>query len=240
MPRVPIDYSKSVIYKIQHKEEIHLLYIGSTSNFRTRKNTHKCECSNPNQKNYNLKKNIMIRDFGGWEMFNIIQIKEFPCNNKRELEKEEDNILIETHAIMNTNRAFVSDEEKKKNSIEFSKKYYEKNKDKIKKYNKEYSKNNKDKINENSRNRRKQNPEKFKEVYEKNKDKINENARNRRKQNPEKFKELDKNNRLKNLEKIKEVRSIQYTCICGGCYKSNHKSTHLKTKKHLDFLLNAK
>ena len=39
MPQV--DYSKIVIYKIQHKEKDELLYVGSTTHFRNRKVQHK-------------------------------------------------------------------------------------------------------------------------------------------------------------------------------------------------------
>ena len=46
MPRTPIDYSKSVIYKIQHLEKDELVYVGSTTNFVKRKNKHKSCCKN--------------------------------------------------------------------------------------------------------------------------------------------------------------------------------------------------
>ena len=236
MPRVPIDYSKAVIYKLQHKEHSHLLYIGSTTNFRLRKNGHKCECSNPEQSNYNLKKNSIIRENGGWEMFNMIQIKEFPCENKRELEKEEDRIIRELNPLMNLFRAFISEEERKSVNCERTRKYNNNNKEIVSERNKKYQEENRDKINEQERKRRQENPERLRNYREENRDKINEQARKRRQEDPEKFKDKDKINRLKYLDKIKDVRSINHTCECGGCYKLNHKSTHLKTKKHLDFI----
>ena len=41
MPRKNIDYSKTIIYKIQHIDKEELLYVGSTTDFRRRKSKHK-------------------------------------------------------------------------------------------------------------------------------------------------------------------------------------------------------
>ena len=74
------DYSKSVIYKIQHLKDNNLLYIGSTTNFTQRKNKHKFSCKKGKSKVYE-----MIRGNGGWYCFKMIVIKEFPCENKIQL-----------------------------------------------------------------------------------------------------------------------------------------------------------
>ena len=37
MPRVIMDYSKTIIYKIQNQDKPELLYIGHTTNFNERK-----------------------------------------------------------------------------------------------------------------------------------------------------------------------------------------------------------
>ena len=37
MPKTPIDYSKSVIYKIEHIEKPELVYVGSTTDLTKRK-----------------------------------------------------------------------------------------------------------------------------------------------------------------------------------------------------------
>ena len=46
MPKNPIDYSKTIIYKIQHIEKDDLIYVGSTTNFTKRKSAHKACCIN--------------------------------------------------------------------------------------------------------------------------------------------------------------------------------------------------
>ena len=85
MPKIPIDYQKSVIYKIQHVDKPELLYVGSTTNFAKRKQQHKDSCNNSNDNGYNLHVYQMIRDNGDWKSFKIIIIKEYPCNTKTEL-----------------------------------------------------------------------------------------------------------------------------------------------------------
>ena len=61
MPRLPIDYSKAFIYKICCKDKnIEECYIGSSTNFVKRKNSHKTICNNINSKEYNQKKYIFI------------------------------------------------------------------------------------------------------------------------------------------------------------------------------------
>ena len=58
MPRTPIDYSKTLIYKLVHKEDYdnENIYIGSTTDFVKRKNSHKSCC------NSEIIKNITIRN----------------------------------------------------------------------------------------------------------------------------------------------------------------------------------
>ena len=44
----------------------------------------------------------MIRENGGWESFKMLEIKKFPCSDKREAEAEEDRIMREAKTSMNT------------------------------------------------------------------------------------------------------------------------------------------
>ena len=49
MPKVEIDYSKTIIYKLCCKDiNITDIYVGHTTNFIKRKNEHKSDCNNPN------------------------------------------------------------------------------------------------------------------------------------------------------------------------------------------------
>ena len=89
------DYNKTVIYKIINYEYPDLIYIGSTTNFRIRKNQHKNRTTNPNNEKYHLKLYANIRNYGGWDSWKMILIREFPCTNKRQAEKEEDKYMME-------------------------------------------------------------------------------------------------------------------------------------------------
>ena len=78
MPKESMDYSKCIIYKIQHINNDELLYVGHTTNFNKRKYNHKSSVNNEKGNLYNLKLYQMIRENGGWDNFNMIVIKEFP------------------------------------------------------------------------------------------------------------------------------------------------------------------
>ena len=120
-----VDYSKTVIYKIQHKSKDELLYVGSTTHFGNRKVQHKDKCYNANNKIYNNKLYTTIRQNGGWDAFNMVIIKEFPCENKRQAEAEEDRIMRQMLSSLNMQRAYITEEEKRKQQHI----YYEENKD---------------------------------------------------------------------------------------------------------------
>ena len=53
MPKIPVDYSKTVIYKIEHIDDDSLVYVGHTTNWDKRKCEHKSFCNNENSSNYN-------------------------------------------------------------------------------------------------------------------------------------------------------------------------------------------
>lgn len=124
-PKV-IDYSKSVIYKIEHVDNPELLYVGSTTDFIRRKSQHKYTCKNINNKKFNLKLYQMIRAHGDWESFKIMIIKEFPCNNKTELVIEEEKHRKELQATLNSIRCFNTIEDTKEQDKEYRKNNKEK------------------------------------------------------------------------------------------------------------------
>lgn len=59
---------------------------------------------------------------------------------------------------------------------------------------------------------------------------INNNVPNRS------IKEYRKKYNETNKEKIKEKRNIKNVCECGSSYTCRNKSTHFKTKKHINFI----
>ena len=103
MPKHSIDYLNCCIYKIEHIENASLVYVGHTTNFKQRKLRHKSSCNNETDKSkHNYKVYQMIRKNGGWDMFRMIEIEKYPCNDKQEAEKREFEIMKKLNASMNT------------------------------------------------------------------------------------------------------------------------------------------
>jgi len=102
-------YNKSIIYKLEHVSNPELVYIGGTTNFNARKAQHKSRTLNPNDKEYMAYKYKMIRENGGWNMFQMIPIKNVSVNSKRELEMEEEVVREEYKAKLNSHKAYTND-----------------------------------------------------------------------------------------------------------------------------------
>jgi hypothetical protein len=106
MTRIKVDYSNTIIYKIQHISNEDLIYIGATTDFRHRKSAHKSQSNNYNTTTLTGKTILYktIKENGGWENFRMIEIKKFPCKDKRESDAEEFKMIQEMKAIMNYQR----------------------------------------------------------------------------------------------------------------------------------------
>jgi len=185
------DYSKTVIYVIKCKDDnITEEYIGSTTNFRSRKNHHKSCCNNENDKHHNYNIYQFIRANGGFENWIMIQLEEYPCKNKREAERREEEVRLERKATLNMIRAFRTEENIKKDKKECDKKYCEKNKHTIKERKRIYREKHKNTIKEKRRIYDEINKEKikekrteyFKQYRENNKEIIKEKQRQKRAQ----------------------------------------------------------
>jgi hypothetical protein len=116
------------IYKIEHKTNPELVYVGSTSHFNQRKKQHKRRCNSSELKVYE-----MIREHGGWDQFDMVELKQIECT-QLESRQEEERVRIELNARLNMIRA-VADPEYVK---EQRKQYYEQNREQILEYKKEY------------------------------------------------------------------------------------------------------
>ena len=67
MPKIEIDYSNTIIYKITCKDpNITDVYVGHTTNFVQRKHAHKQSCINNKSSNHKCKLYEVIRNNGGW------------------------------------------------------------------------------------------------------------------------------------------------------------------------------
>jgi hypothetical protein len=82
----------------------------------------------------------MIRDNGGFDRFKMIEVEKYPCEDKREAERREDEVMKELKASMNTYKSFTTDEERKERNKEKTIEYREINKEYIKEQKNEYMK----------------------------------------------------------------------------------------------------
>ena len=176
MPITPIDYQKTIIYKIVCTDlNVKDIYIGSTTDFKRRKYQHKFICESVNHYKSGSKKYVTIRNNGGWKNWEMIEIEKYPCNDNNEARARERHWYeqFEKSITLNTYCPFQSEEERKevmKNYMKNNnKKYTENNKETKREYDKIYREANKDKL-----------KDKKKEYIKANKDKINERRRLRR------------------------------------------------------------
>ena len=166
MPRITPNYSESIIYKLCClNSNITDIYVGSTTNFKARKNQHKNNSCNENNKKYNYAVYKFIRDNGGWDNWDMIQVEQYNADSKRMLEMRERHWLETLKSTLNMyiptrnkkefgeiyrekNREQINENKKKhyQTHKEDYKEYYERNKIKILEQRKEYHKLNKDKI----------------------------------------------------------------------------------------------
>jgi hypothetical protein len=163
-----VDYQNTIIYKLCCLDvNVTEIYVGSTTNFKLRNQHHRNCCNNPAQKRYNQYNYQFIRNHGGYENWRMIVINEFPCKSNREAECEEQRVMVELGATLNSKRAFRTEQEKQEQMkqlcekrktdpkyIEYQKQFEKKRKTDPKRIeyrkqcDKEYYKNNKDEINE--------------------------------------------------------------------------------------------
>jgi predicted GIY-YIG superfamily endonuclease len=140
MPKLPIDHSNTTIYKLVHKEDYDNvnIYIGSTTDFIRRKNKHKSCCNCVTNKSHNDKKYQYIRDNGGWDCFNMIEVEKFPCNDGNEARAREEYWRCHFNSQLNSIRAYRTEEQRKEIDKERKREYREH--DEYREYQKEYQK----------------------------------------------------------------------------------------------------
>lgn len=202
-------YDQSIIYKLCCKDtNITDIYVGSTTAFKNRKYQHKRSCNNEKGKNYNYKVYIFIRDNGGFDNWDMIEIEKYKATDKRDLEKRERYYIESLKSSLNKNIPTRTIKEYQLNNKDKIKEYRENNKDKIKEQRKEYRENNKDVIKEQCKEYYEKNKdvikEQKKEYYKKNKDVIKEQKKEYYEKNIDKRKEYDRQRYLKNYEKNKD------------------------------------
>jgi hypothetical protein len=237
MPKIEVDYSHTIIYKICCKEpNIKDIYVGHTTNFIKRKNQHKGLCNNLDSNNSNPYVYQFIRNHGGWENWSMIQIEEYNLKNRREAEAKEHYWIEQLSSTLNSNNPYAMCkeapqlykqnwyEENKEEILQKSKNNYEENKETKLVYQKQYAEENKEQI------------KNYQDDYrEKNKEKLAEQKKAYREQHKEENAKANKAWRESNKAKIQEKNKQIINCECGNKFTFQNKNRHLLSKVHVDY-----
>ena len=218
MPKVAMDFSKTVIYHFVCKDEmIKCSYVGSTTNFSKRKGQHKADCNIETASHHHLKVYQTIREHGGWNNWDMKPLEEFPCENKTQQVIREQYWIDRLKPGMNSKVAHRKGE----NEYEKKKAYREANAEVIKEKKSAFYQVNKETISE-----------KQKAYYEANIEVISEKQKVWRKANTDMLKAKDNAWYELNKDKLKE----KYTCECGTICCIVTKSRHERSMKHQSFI----
>ena len=211
----------SCVYKISFKD-CDENYIGSSVYLNNRKKHHKSDCFNENSNSYNKKLYQFIRDNYEWEevVFEIVEQHDEILDNL-ELRKREQHFININNPTLNSQKAYQTAEQLKEYNKENCKKYREENPDYYKEHNKKHYEENQE-----------YHKERSKKHYEENQEYHKERSKKYREENREEY--LKKNKKY--YEENKAKLNKKYDCDCGGKYTHRHTKTHLKSKKHQDYL----
>jgi len=125
MPRLPINYTNTIIYKIVCKDlAIKDCYVGHTTDFANRKRAHKSGC---NTREYYIYQ--FINENGGWSNWQMIMIEKYPCSNFYEAGARERHWVEHFNAGLNTYSPAIGIDKN-----EWEKQYRIKNSEKTKNY----------------------------------------------------------------------------------------------------------
>ena len=136
MPKEPIKYENTIIYKIVCLEpDINNKYIGYTSDIIRRKYYHKVKSMDPKNNKYKLYH--FINQHGGFNNFDIIEIRKYPCMNNNEAKAQQYKYIKLLNADLNSNnvinksdynvKAFLNENEHRLINIEKARKVKQNN-----------------------------------------------------------------------------------------------------------------
>jgi len=219
MPVNENSYQNGKVYKIWSLET-EKIYVGSTSDtLSNRFCRHKSEYKKWKQdKTLNICTSYILFDEVGVDNCKIELVKNFPCNSKTELNREEGKVMREyKHLIVNRRLAGRTQKEYNEEHKEEKKEYRDEHKEEIKEYSKEY---------------RDEHKEEIKEYREQHKEEIKEYGKEYREQHKEEIKEYQK----EYYQERKGELNKKHDCQCGGKFTYKHKTIHEKSQKHQDYL----
>ncbi len=209
-----IDYSKTIIYEIICNDlTITECYVGATVDFEQREEQHKSNCCDPTDDEYNLKKCQFIRANGGWENWTMLEIEKYPCLNKIQSRERERYYYDIRNSTLNSQRPFITDEERIMEARVRTKKSRDENPNHMK----QYRIDNKTHIQENRKQYRIGNIEKINKYNEEHREETNIKG---------------KQYRIDNKEKLRIRDTKKHVCECGRTVNIRTQSIHIKSQIH--------
>jgi hypothetical protein len=203
------------MYKILPKNAaLDYCYIGHTNNFSFRKQQHRAPCIDTSHSKAHIKIYETIRNNGGWDDWEMIELEKFNNKTKLEARIREQELIKEHNANLNMLSAYITEHERQANKKAITEKFRAENKEYLAEQTKKYKEEHKEVI-----------AEQMKKYREENKEKIYQKTKEYRENNKEKHQELQKAWHEKNKEASKEKRKI---------YDAKKKAEKLAQKALLD------
>jgi len=203
------------MYKILPKNAtLDYCYIGHTNNFAFRKQQHKAPCIDTSHSKAHIKLYETIRNNGGWDEWEMIELEKFNDKTKLEARIREQELIKEHSANLNMLSAYITEDERQANKKAITEKFRTENKEYLAEQTKKYKEEHKEVI-----------AEQMKKYRAENKEKISQKKKEYKENNKEKHQEWQKAWREKNKETSKEKRKL---------YEAKKKAEKLAQKALLD------
>ena len=120
MPRKEINYSNTYFYRIVCKDlQVNECYVGHTTNFTKRKNTHKNNCNNTSHNTYLYR---FMRENGGYHNFEMVLLETLDCNSRLEALRKERQYIEELNATLNQIRPHATDDDRTQQGLDYNEK----------------------------------------------------------------------------------------------------------------------
>ncbi|MFY7728216.1 MAG: GIY-YIG nuclease family protein [Flavobacterium sp.] len=192
------DLTNYTMYKIMPKNpELKLCYVGHTAYFHKRIAQHKEQAINEDYAKSHQKLYTTIRQHGGWDAWDMVELEQFQAGSKLEARIREQELIDEHEANLNSLKAYISPEDLKALKKQITDNYRKGNKAHIREMERKYKQEHKEVIDE-----------QMKTYRAKNKDKIREKSREYCEKNKEKVKEWARVWRENHKEELKEKRKL--------------------------------
>ena len=253
MPKVPIDHSKTQIYKLVHKDDLENenIYVGHTTNWIERKKQHQYKCNYENGSHYNIKVYQYIRQNGGFDEWIMVWLEDYPCGGKPQACARERYWCEHYKSKLNSQIPCRNHKEWKKDNKEHIDKYTEDNKEHIKEYHAGQYQKNKEEHNIKCKTYKEENKEHYKkthaEYYQKNKDKLKEKvecvkcgsfvAQYNLLEHQKTHKCVNFISHEDELEKTRKKNETKTICVkCGSVVSKSILARHKKSQKCINFV----